>query len=127
MKCITHISGHSTDLILTREQDDLITLNPEQSQLLSNHYFVRVILSIKCDVKKQKKIACRNISKIDVDLLKKDLSELVVKYQSLKLSKLEEMYKFYFEELSNLLEKHAPNKIVKITIRDKPDGMVKNI
>ena len=47
-----------------------------------------------------------------MDLLKKDLSELVVKYQSLKLSKLDEMYKFYFEELSNLLEKHEPNKIV---------------
>ena len=31
------------------------------------------------------------------------------------------MYKFYFEELSNLLEKHVPNKIVKITIRDKPE------
>ena len=44
-----------------------------------------------------------------------------MKYQSLKLSKLDEMYKFYFEELSNLLEKHAPNKIVKITIRDKPE------
>ena len=104
-----------------KKQDDLITLNPEQIQLLSNHYFVRGILNIKCDVKKQKKITCRNISKIDMDLLKKDLSELVVKYQSLKLSKLDEMYKFYFEELSNLLEKHAPNKIVKITIRDKPE------
>ena len=56
-----------------------------------------------------------------MDLLKKDLSELVVKYQSPKLSKLDEMYKFYFEELNNLLEKHAPNKIVKITIRDKPE------
>ena len=49
-----------------------------------------------------------------MDLLKKDLSELVVKYQSLKLSKLDEMHKFYFEELSNLFEKNAPNKIVKI-------------
>ena len=56
-----------------------------------------------------------------MDLLKKDLSELVEKYQILKLSKLEEMYKFYFEELSNLLEKHPPNKIVKIAIRDKPE------
>ena len=54
-----------------------------------------------------------------MDLLKEDLSELVVKYQSLKLSKLDEMCKFYFEELSYLLEKHAPNKIVKITIRNK--------
>ena len=44
-----------------------------------------------------------------------------MKYQSLKLSKLDEMYKFYFEELSNLLEKHAPNKIVRVTIRDKPE------
>ena len=56
-----------------------------------------------------------------MDLLKKDLSQLVVKYQSLKLSKPDEMYKFYFVELSNLLEKHAPNKIVKIEIRDKPE------
>ena len=56
-----------------------------------------------------------------MDLLKKDLSELVVKYQSLKLSKLDDMYKFYFEELSNLLEKNVPNKIVKITIRDKQE------
>ena len=31
------------------------------------------------------------------------------------------MYKFYFEALSNLLDKHVPNKMVKITIRDKPD------
>ena len=37
------------------------------------------------------------------------------------MSKLDEMYKFYFEELSNLLEKHVPNKIVKITIGDKPE------
>ena len=44
-----------------------------------------------------------------------------MRYQSLKLSKYEEMYKFYFEELSNLLEKHALNKIVKITIREKPE------
>ena len=44
-----------------------------------------------------------------------------MKYQSLKLSKLEEMYKFYFAELGNLLEKYAPNKIVKITIRDKSE------
>ena len=71
VKCVTHISRHSIDLILTREQDDLITLNPEQSQLLSDHYFVRVILNIKCNVKKQKKITCRNISKINMDLLKK--------------------------------------------------------
>ena len=61
VKCITHISGHTIDLILTREQDDLIMLNPEQRQLLSHHYFVIVILNIKCDVKKQKKITCRNI------------------------------------------------------------------
>ena len=70
MKCVTHTSQHSIDLILTREQDDLITLNPEQSQLLSDHYFVRVILNLKCDVKKQMKTTCRNISKIDMDLLK---------------------------------------------------------
>ena len=38
VKCVTHISRHSVDLILTREQDDLITLNPEQSQLLSNQF-----------------------------------------------------------------------------------------
>ena len=106
MQCVTHIPRHSTDLILRREQDDSITLNPEQSQLLSDHYFVRVILNIKCDVKKQKKSTCRNITKTDTDLLKTDLSELVVKYQSLQLSKLE-MYKFYFEELSNLLEKRV--------------------
>ena len=71
VKCVTHISRHTIDLIPTKEQDDLIMLNPEQSQLLSNHYFVRVILNIKCNVKKQKKITCRNISKIDMDLLKK--------------------------------------------------------
>ena len=93
MKCVRHISGHSIDLILTREKDDLITLNPELSQLISDYYFVRVILNIKCDIKKQKKIICRNISKIDMDLLKKDLSEFVVKYQSLKLSTLDEMYR----------------------------------
>ena len=63
-------------------------LNPEQNQFLSDHSFVRAILNIECDVKKQKKITCRKISKIDTDLLKKALSELVVKYQSLKLSKL---------------------------------------
>ena len=71
VKCITHISGCSIDLILTREQDNLIMLNPEQSQLLSDHYFVRVILNIKCKVKKQMKITCKNISKIDTDLSKK--------------------------------------------------------
>ena len=71
VKCITHISGHTIDLILTREEDDLIMLNPQQSQLLSDHYFVSVILNIKCDIKKQKKITCRNISKIDMDLMKK--------------------------------------------------------
>ena len=62
-----------------------------------------------------------NISKISTDLLKKYLSESVVKYGSLKLSKLGEMYKFYFEELINLLEMHAPNKIVQVKIRDKPE------
>ena len=71
VKCVTLISRHSIYLILTREQDDFITLNPEQSQLLSNHYFVRAILNIKHDIKKQKKITCRNISKIDMDFLKK--------------------------------------------------------
>ena len=52
VKCITHISRHSIDLMLIREQDDLITLNPEQSQLISNHYFVKAILNIKYNVKK---------------------------------------------------------------------------
>ena len=56
-----------------------------------------------------------------MDLLKKDLPDLVVKYQHLKLPKLEEMFKFYFKELNNFLEKHAPNKTVTITIRDKPE------
>ena len=37
------------------------------------------------------------------------------------MSKLEKMYKFHFEEFSTLSEKHAPNKIVKITIGDKPE------
>ena len=73
VKCVTHISGHSIDLILTRQQDDLITLNPEQSQLISDYCFVRMILNIKCNIKKQKKITCRNISKINTDLLKKKI------------------------------------------------------
>ena len=39
VKCVTCILGHSIDLILTWEQDNLNMLNPALSQLLSNHFF----------------------------------------------------------------------------------------
>ena len=54
VKCITHILD-TIDLILTREQYGLIMLNPEQSQLLSNHYFVRAILNINTVLKSRRK------------------------------------------------------------------------
>ena len=47
-----------------REQDDLITFNPEQSQLLSDHYFVRAILYINVTLKSKRKSLVEILAKL---------------------------------------------------------------
>ena len=111
----THMSGHTLDLLITREHDTIVACSPEVVCYLSDHASILCRLNASKPCRVVKEITYRKIKSIDLDRFREDLrsSELCNKiYPS-----LDDMVSGYDSSLSSILDKHAPLKTKTLVCR----------
>ena len=118
----THESGHTLDLIITRNCEDVVVNTPHATRFISDHAFVQCYLSCRRPTLEKKTISYRDLKKIDLDQFKVDLqlSPLGLKdLQSEGKNDLDQLVLLYRDTLSKLLDKHAPLKTRSFVVRPK--------
>ena len=113
----THVSGHTLDLLITREQDPVISSAPVADRYLSDH--ASLLCSLNCAKPDcvTKNIRYRQLKAIDFDALRQDVekSELC----TMEYSDLNELTSSYNSILTSFLDKHAPMKEEVIVCRQR--------
>ena len=71
----THISGHTLDLIITRNSDQLLVSSPWTDYLFSDHLPVHCNIQVEKPLLKSKRISFRKLKSIDISSLRDDLSK----------------------------------------------------
>ena len=108
----THIADGILDIVLTRtnaaDKIDINSIQVTPTVTTSDHFLV----SFSCDfpyISKtaSEKVAFRNLKKINIDELKKDITKSILSNPEV-FSNLDEAVHNYNQELQNLFEKHAP-------------------
>ena len=107
----THVAGHTLDLVIPREDCDLLTCSPMAHYMMSSHSTVLFPLSMAKPKRPTIVRTCRKIKSIDMDRFRSDIeSSLLLSSPAENMDKFAEQYQ---ETLSRILENHAP----KVTIR----------
>ena len=102
----THQSGHTLDLIITRNSDDIILSNPYSGDYISDHCFITTQLTFPKPGSCQKLVQYRKLKSMDLDSFKLDLQDIC--NDLMQLSALESMASEYYCRLKSCLDKHAP-------------------
>ena len=113
----THHSGHTLDLIVTRLTDRIVASPPPRAEcLFSDHMPVFCQLQLKRAPLTKSKVSYRNVAAINMDALRKDLSNssLCKNIESLDLNDLVACYN---KTLESVLNHHAPLKTKIVTTR----------
>ena len=113
----THVSGHTLDLMITREHDPVISSVPVADRYLSDHASVLCSLNNAKPDCVAKIIRYRQLRAIDFDALREDVekSELCTR----EYSDLNELTSSYNSTLTSLLDKHAPMKEKVVVCRQR--------
>ena len=102
----TYQNGHLLDYIITRESGDFAS-NFRVSNKISDHMSLQVSLACQRQHPERKEIYVRSLRRIDKDALSAGLSAICVNHEC---SNVDIVVSQYNEDLSKLLDKHAPQK-----------------
>ena len=117
VKGSTHEAGHTLDLVITREHDDVIKSVPVIDRFISDHAAVLCPLNSVKPPAVVKEINYRQLKAIDMDALRADLrdSDLCTK----EFTDVNEMASCYNSTLQAILNKHAPLKTKTVVNRKR--------
>ncbi len=111
----THKAGNTIDLLLTRSSDIGIHSIAVSDDLISDHFVVNFSLATTRPPRPQKVVSFRNYKRLNIDDFKLDINNSnLSKTTPNDPIKLADVYE---QDLMSLLEKHAPLKTRRITIR----------
>ena len=113
----THVSGHTLDLMITREHDPVISSVPVADRYLSDHASVLCSLNSEKPDCVAKIIRYRQLRATDFYALRQEVekSELCTR----EYSDLNELTSSYNSTLTSLLDKHAPMKEKVVVCRQR--------
>ena len=117
VKGSTHEAGHTLDLVITREHDDVIKSVPVIDRFISDHAAVLCPLNSVKPPAVVKEINYRQLKAIDMDALRADLrdSDLCTK----EFTDVDEMASCHNSTLQAILNKHAPLKTKTVVNRKR--------
>ena len=118
VKQLTHIHGHTLDLIITRQSDDFVAEEPLSERFISDHAAVICSLTTRRLVVQQKHAEYRKLKSVDSVLFAEGIHNSTL-YIDLP-EDLDKLVNCYNTTLSSLLNKHAPMQSRKIRNRPKP-------
>ena len=114
----THIHGHTLDLIITRQSDDIVADEPLPERFISDHAAVICKLRTVRPVTEVKHAEYRKLKGIDRRLFAEDIRNSSL-YMDLP-EDLDTLVECYNTTLSSLLDKHAPIQSRRIKTRPRP-------
>ena len=101
----THNSGHTLDLIITREDENCINSIEVADMDISDHYCITFNINIHKPCLKKKTIQFRQLHKINKDIFSRDIYDC---FKDLGNLDTEELVDIYNSQLRTLLNNHAP-------------------
>ena len=111
----THVAGHTLDLVITREDCDLLTSAPVAHYMISTHSTVLFPLNMAKPKRPIIVCSCRKIKSIDMVQFRSDIeSSLLLLSPAQTIDNLADQYQV---TLSHILEGHAP--MVSIRVRQR--------
>ena len=116
----THEYGNTLDLLITRQSSNLV-YNACVGERISDHDCVRWNLNLLKPERPKKTVRFRKMKQIDMDEFKKDLGESLQRAD--ECSTICDMIDIYNTSLKTTLDKHAPEKIKEIVVRDPTPWM----
>ena len=112
----THNRGHTIDYIITKSDDNILT-TLEVGELVSDHHLINAFLDFAKPDFETKVISYRKIKAIDTVSFSNDI--LAADLLPDTCDNIAEAIETYNNELKRILDKHAPIKRSKITLRPK--------
>ena len=109
----THERGHTLDLVITRQEDDLVA-SCDIGAFISHHNSLHVTLKCSKTHPPRKTITYRSVSSVNVSLLGNDISSLLSHFPN----NLDEAVELYNKSLVDVMDIHAPLK--QRTVVDHP-------
>lgn len=120
----THRKGHILDWLVTRrETAHHIMSVTVMDKLISDHFLLSFTLNMVKPIYKSKVVMVRNLKDIDMVTFRNELN--ASKLFTDPPSDVEEFAELYNETLSSLVDKHAPEKPMRI--KDRPHAAWQNI
>ena len=113
----THISGHTLDLIITRNSDQLLVSSTWTDYLFSDHLPVHCNIQVEKPLLKSKQISFRKLKSIDISSLRDDLKSDLCS-NTIDSLELNDLVTRYDEALSSALDRHAP--LINKTVTKRP-------
>ena len=113
----THEGGHTLDLVITRQYDQVIKSAPLIDRFISDHAAVLCQLHSVKPCTATNEISYRQLKSIDMDALRADLiaSELCTSV----FTDLDMMVSYYNSTMSSLLDKYAPLRTKSVANRKR--------
>ena len=109
----THKKGHTLDLIITRNEDKLVTGIRIHDPVISDHLAIHCTLQLEKPPLEHAEIYYRKLNNVNMDSFNEDLKVLDLNYDY-DLSVLIDKYE---NTLKETLQQHAPQKRRIITLR----------
>ena len=113
----THRSGHTLDLIITRDLDGLVQTTPISDSFLSDHCTVLSELTLRMPATTVEEICYRKTKAIDIESFKDDLRESRLCQNP--PDEITDLVSCYGSTMTSLLDKHAPLQKKTITVRPR--------
>nr|XP_054757263.1 uncharacterized protein LOC129263376 [Lytechinus pictus] len=113
----THKAGHTLDLVLSRNSEDIISQHSILPSLPSDHSAIICTINLKGPQNPKKKVTFRKLSNIDPKSFSLDVKGVLDSSQFPSCPS--EAASLYNECLGKLMDKHAPLQTVTVTVRPK--------
>ena len=112
----THSRGHAIDFIISKKQDNTI-VNHAVGELIPDHHLICAYFKFKKPRFSTKVIKYRKLKCIDPEALSRDIADAGLHPST--DDDIQTALDRYTHVLSEILDKHAPEKQCKITVRPK--------
>lgn len=113
----THAKGHVLDLVFTRETDNLLNNVSVTDTQISDHFWVHGNLALHKPEPTPKEIEFRKLKDVDIEAFRKDILSSAIANPT-EENDVEMLVTKYNSVLSELLDKHAPKKSIKVLVRN---------
>ncbi len=113
----THESGNTLDLLITRNNNELVLSTPKAGYHISDHCFVSTRLDIPRPDLQLKTISFRQVKEMDMSEFRSDLMDIC--NDLLGIDDIDRLAKDYNSKLLQCLDKHAPIITKSFVVRPK--------